>query len=68
MGIKMNQSSMEPGIASTVYFVQMLVIRLALSSTVARLAVYEAAPQVQWPALRPSHCGQSHNIKACEPQ
>lgn len=59
---------MLPGMAKTVYFVQMLVTSAAFPSTVARPAVYNAAPQTQWPATLPSLCGRSHRKMAWETQ
>jgi hypothetical protein len=50
----MNQMSRLPGMAMTVYLVQMLVISAALPSTVTSAAVYSAVPHTQWPATVPS--------------
>jgi len=59
MGRKMNQMAILPGIAMTVYLVQMLVMSAAFASTVTRPAVYMAVPQTQWPAVVPSERGAS---------
>ena len=47
MGRKMNQIAILPGMAMTVYLVQILVIKAAFASTVTRPAVYMAVPHTQ---------------------
>ena len=56
----------DPGMASTVYLVQMLVISDALPSTVVSTEVYKASPQTQWPPVVPSPRGISQEQMSCE--